>query len=229
MRDAEPPRQIPLDLGGMPALSRQDLVVGAANEAAVAFLDGWRSVPPHVVVLAGPPGSGKSHLATIWQAETGAMALRADTALTGPVSAPVLIDDADLPPRDENALFHLLNAARAAGQPVLLMARRFPAAWGIGLPDLASRLQAATTIELREPDDILLGAVIVKLFADRQVDVDPQVVQYLVRRIERSIATAISVVERLDRRSLETKSRITRQLAAGVLDAMDAGQGALDL
>jgi len=229
MRDRATPRQIPLDLAGAPALSRHDLVVGAANEAAVAFLDGWRAVPPHVAVLAGPPGAGKSHLAAIWRAENNASALRADAALAGPVTTPVLIDDADLPPRDEKALFHLLNAARAAGQPVLLTARRFPAAWGVALPDLASRLQAATTIELSEPDDLLLGAVIVKLFADRQVDVDPQVVQFLVRRIERSIATAIAVVDRLDRRSLETKARITRQLAASVLDAMDAGQAALDL
>ena len=123
----------------------------------------------------------------------------------------------------------LALACLVAGGHLLLVSRRFPAAWGVRLPDLASRLKAAPVVEIGEPDDMLLAGVITKLFADRQVAIEPLVVQYLVRRIERSLATAMRVVEKLDRRALEEKTRITRPLAASVLDAMDAGQGVLEL
>ena len=138
------------------------------------------------------------------------------------------IDDADQG-LDEHGLFHLINAARSAGTHILLTSRRFPSAWGVRLPDLVSRLQAAATVEILEPDDHLLAAVITKLFADRQVEVEPHVVQFLVRRIERSLSTAIDVVDRLDRAAMEQKSRITRALAAQTLNALDRGQIELDL
>ena len=111
---------------------------------------------------------------------------------------------------------------------MLLTARRFPAAWGVRLPDLASRLRAAATVEIHEPDDLLLAGVITKLFADRQIEVEANVVQFLVRRIERSLATAIRVVDRLDRAALEHKTRITRSLAAEAISAIDRGQAELE-
>ncbi len=229
---AEKPRQIALEFGGKPGQSREELVVSTANAEAVAMIDAWPNWPSEMVVIAGPVGSGKTHLASIWREEAGAFA--ADPASISPEvlsrveKGAVLIDDADSRSLDENGLFHLINAARAGGGHILLTASRFPAAWGVALPDLKSRLAAASTVEIREPDDMLLAGVITKLFADRQIEIDPLVVRYLVKRIERSLATAIGVVERLDRAALETKSRITRQLAASTLSAMDAGQGALD-
>src|SRR5690606_26287347 len=116
-----------------------------------------------------------------------------------------------------------------AGTSLLLTARRFPSAWGVRLPDLSSRLKAASIVEIQEPDDVLLAAVLTKLFADRQIDVEQHVVQYLVRRMERSLSSAMDVVARLDIAALEQKTRITRPLAAQVLAAMDAGQQRLDL
>jgi chromosomal replication initiation ATPase DnaA len=226
------PRQIPLDLGHRPGHSRDELVVSDANRQAVALVDGWPDWPATVVVLAGPAGSGKSHLASIWAASADAVSLEAaaiEAWVEGaPLDHPVVIDDADRG-LDEQGLFHLINAARAAGTNVLLTSRRFPAAWGVRLQDLASRLQAAATVEILEPDDHLLAAVITKLFADRQVDVEPHVVQFLVRRIERSLSTAIDVVDRLDRAALEHKGPITRALAAQTVNAMDRGQAALDI
>lgn len=232
MRDSAP-RQLPLDLGHVAGQSRDDLVVSEANREAVAMIDRWPDWPARVVVLAGPAGSGKSHLAAIWADR--AKAARFDTdALSQAVSAaasgtPVVVDDADGAGLDENGLFHLINAVREASTTLLLTSRRFAPAWGVRLPDLASRLNAAATVEIREPDDLLLAGVITKLFADRQIDVEPHVVQFLVRRIERSLATAISLVERLDRAALEQKSRITRSLAADVVSALDRGEPELRL
>jgi chromosomal replication initiation ATPase DnaA len=226
-------RQLPLDLDHASAMSRDDLVVSKANAVAADLIDRWPDWPSPVVVLAGPAGSGKSHLAAIWRELSGAAAVAPGSlgeALAGSAEhGPVLIDDIDGRPLDENGLFHLINAVRGAGTHLLLTSRRFPVAWGVKLPDLVSRLKAATVVEIGEPDDQLLAGVVTKLFADRQVDVEPNVIQYLVRRIERSLVTAISVVDRLDRAALEQKTRITRALAAQVIGALDEGQGELNL
>lgn len=222
------PRQIPLTLGHKPALGRDDLIVTPANAEAVSLIERWPDWPAAIVVLAGPAGSGKSHLASIWQEWSEAASVRADRLgrIADAPAGPVLVDGIGEEPFDEAALFHLLNAVRSSGTHLLLTSRRFPLAWGATLPDLVSRLRTAATVEVHEPDDALLEGVIAKLFADRQVDVEPQVVSYLARRIERSVATAIDVVDRLDRAALEEKSPITRPLAARVVSALDEGQGA---
>lgn len=228
----DPPRQLPLDLGHGTAYSRDDLIVSAANAEAVSLVDRWPEWPAPVVVLAGPAGAGKTHLASIWRARTAALAVdprRIGDGVADLGARPAVIDDIDASPVDEQGLFHLINAVRAGGTHLLLTARRFPAAWGVALPDLASRLKAAATVEIHEPDDLLLAGIITKLFADRQIQVEPHVVQYLVRRIERSLATAMRVVQRLDRLALERKMPITRALAAETVSALDEGQGEFDI
>lgn len=228
----DPPRQLPLDLGHGTAYSRDDLIVSAANAEAVSLVDRWPDWPAPVVVLAGPAGSGKTHLASIWRARAAALAVdprRIGDGVADLGARPAVIDDIDASPVDEQGLFHLINAVRAGGTHLLLTARRFPAAWGVALPDLASRLKAAATVEILEPDDLLLAGIITKLFADRQVQVEPHVVQYLVRRIERSLGTAMRVVQRLDRLALERKMPITRALAAETVSALDEGQGEFDI
>jgi chromosomal replication initiation ATPase DnaA len=222
------PRQLPLDLLHVEHLSRDDLVVTPANANAAALIDNWPDWPSPVVVLAGPPGCGKSHLAAVWRDEAGADTIDVSRLGSGPTMSgrPALIDGIGEKPFDQNGLFHLINAVRAGGSHLLLTTRLFPGAWRVTLPDLASRLKAATTVEIYEPDDALLMAVIAKLFADRQVEVDFSVVQYLVRRMERSLSTAITLVDRLDRAALEGGTRISRALAAQVLDALDESGGA---
>ena len=223
------PLQLPLDLAHSPGRSREDLVVSAANRAAVSYIDRWPDWTAPVTLLAGPPGSGKTHLASVWAGTSGAVAVDAagigDWLNRAPLARSVAIDDADAQGLDEDGLFHLINTIRAQGLTLLVTARRFPSSWGLRLPDLASRLKAATTVEILEPDDELLAGVIAKLFADRQVEVEPHVVQFLVRRIERSLSSAIEMVERLDRAALGEKGRITRALAATTLAAMEAGKG----
>ena len=223
------PRQLPLDFDHAPGYSRDDLVVSPANAEAVALVERWPDWPSPVMVLSGPTGAGKTHLAEIWRSVANAAASRADdlSRHIGSLGArPVLLDDVDGPGMDETGLFHLINHVRANGSHLLMTARRFPLAWGVQLPDLVSRLKAAPTVEIHEPDDMLLAGVITKLFADRQIEVDPAVVQYLVRRIERSLAAAIQVVGQLDRMALEQRSRITRTLAAEALGLMEEGRSA---
>ncbi|NMG38701.1 hypothetical protein GRZ55_05530 [Chelativorans sp. ZYF759] len=226
-------RQLPLDLANTDRQAREDLVVGASNEAAVALIDRWPDWPAPVVVLAGPSGSGKSHMGAVWRERSGAAILAprkiGEAALEAVLQGPVFLDDADAEGLDEEGLFHLINAVRGAGTHLLMTARRFPVSWPVGLADLQSRLKAAALVEIGEPDDALLCAIMAKLFADRQVEVEPHVIDFIVRRIERSLATAIAVVDRLDRLALERKSRISRALAGEVVNMLDAGQGALDL
>jgi len=224
------PRQLPLDLGHEPGHSRDDLIVSSSNMAAVDMVDRWPAWISPVVVLAGPAGSGKTHLAAIWKAETDAKVVDPNgIGATAGEAGPFLIDDIGDGPIDEAGLFHLINTVRQTGSSLLMTSRRWPAAWGVQLPDLLSRLKAATVVEIGAPDDTLLSGVLYKLFADRQIAVDPNVIGFLMSHIERSLSTANRVVERLDRTALERKSRITRALAASVLTAIDEGQATLDL
>ncbi|MGB8816896.1 MAG: DnaA regulatory inactivator HdaA [Rhizobiaceae bacterium] len=227
------PRQLPLDLAHEPGFSRDELIVSSSNQAAVALIDRWPDWNASLMVIAGPPGSGKSHLASIWAHNAQALAI--DPAAPGDLAnavesgANILIDGVGELPLDENALFHLINASREAGRFVLMTSRRWPSQWPIKLPDLMSRIKSAPMVEIAEPDDELLSGVLLKLFSDRQIIIDPLVVRYLVSRIERSLATAQDIVARIDRAALENQGRITRQLAASVLTEMDSGQKSLDL
>lgn len=222
---ANGPRQLPLVLPHEAARGREDFLHGSSNEAAFRFIDSWPNWAAPVAILAGPVGVGKTHLVHVWHEVSGCAVIGASDLTGDKVSelveaGAVAVEDAH-EGLDENALFHLLNAARERGALVLVTARTWPRSWGLTLPDLASRLRAATPIEMAEPDDDLLRRVLVKLFADRQVFVDPAVIEFLAVRMERSIAAAQVLVDALDRAALSVGRRITRPLAAEVLEAME--------
>ena len=223
------PRQMPLELAHATGFSRDELVVTPANQAAVTLVDSWPNWPASLMVLAGPPGSGKSHLAAIWAQKTDAKVVQGDALGSAQVQRNILIDGLGEVPIDETALFHLINTVRESGGSLLITSRRWPSQWPVKLPDLISRIKSAPTVEIAEPDDALLSGVITKLFADRQLVIEPHLVSYLVSRIERSLATAQNVVERLDNAALEAKSRISRQMASTVLTELDFGQKSFDL
>ncbi|MAM96171.1 chromosomal replication initiator DnaA [Parvibaculum sp.] len=216
-------RQLVLELGHRPASGREDFLVAPSNEAAVALIDSWPDWPDRIVALAGPEGSGKTHLAEVWRAASGAEMIAAEKLAKADIPALVakgaliLEDLATLDPAGERALFHLINLVRAEGASLLITARDPVARLPLKLPDLVSRLRALPGAELGAPDDALLSGILVKLFDDRQLRVTPQVVSYLASRIERSVAAARKIVEELDRTSLSGKRPITVPLAAEIL------------
>lgn len=217
------PRQLAFELGFRPASGREDFLVAPSNETAVALIDVWPDWPGPAAALSGPTGSGKTHLAEVWRAASGAARIEA-SALAGAdlptlVAARALIveDVGDLDDAGERALFHLLNLVKEEGAFLLLTVCEAPARLDVRLPDLASRLRALPHAELGAPDDALLSGVLVKLFDDRQLRVTEPLIAYLAARIERSIAVARDVVEALDRASLSGRRPITVPLAAEVL------------
>lgn len=219
-------RQLPLDLGHSPGHSRDHLVVSAENAAALGLIDSWPRWAAPVALLVGPAGSGKSHMLSIFREEHAAADAAADYEAAieaADAGRPIVLDDADAMRLDQTQLFHLINAVRSAQTTLLMTAQGFPPTWGLNLPDLISRLKAASVVEIAEPGDTLLSAVVMKLFADRQIEIEPHVVQFITRRIERSLAAAIAVVDQLDRTALEQRRPITRALAAEVLADRDAG------
>ncbi len=224
--------QLTIDLPVPAAVGRADFLVSGCNAAALGWIERWPDWPARAVVLHGPAGSGKSHLAQLWR-ERAAARLISGTALTAEGSPPpfagaggnVAIDDAERAP--ETALLHLYNAAIESGGNVLIVSARSPASWAIALPDLASRLRALPAAGIAAPDDALLAAVLVKHFADRQLRVAPGLIAYLLRRIERSFAAAAAIAAQLDKLGLRERGPITVPLARRLLDDRD-GQALSD-
>jgi chromosomal replication initiation ATPase DnaA len=220
------PRQLAFVLPHEENFTREDFLGGPANVAGLALVDSWPDWPNRVMLLLGPEGSGKSHLASIWAEQAGARvisahALRAAAVPGALATGALVVEDLKSPDVDERALFHLLNLAREDGAFVLITARTAPVALEIELQDLRSRLRAIPTVALLPPDDHLFRALIVKFCADRQLAVDEGVVGYLTTRIERSYAAARRVVQSLDAEALRLGRPVTRALAAELLRSND--------
>jgi chromosomal replication initiation ATPase DnaA len=209
------PRQLTIPLETPPLHTRAAFVESAANAQTLALLDRWPGWPGGVLALVGPEGSGKTHLATIWAAESGAARYKRGDDLTALAGRPVLVEDADR--AGDEALFHLINRAPTDGG-LLLTARTRPTAWHAALPDLRSRLNALTVAELGEPDDALLIAVLEALFREKLHRPAPDLYEYLLRRMPRSVAAAREMVRRLDQAAGEQGRPLNRLLAREVLD-----------
>ncbi len=212
-------KQIPFDLGHRAAHGREDFMIADCNAEAVAWIDGWREWPGQALILYGLPASGKTHLVQVWRAMSGAPAISA-TELAEPRlgDAALAIEDMDRV-SDEQSVLHTINALREGGGPLLLTGRTPPSLWNILLPDLRSRMLAINACAIELPDDQLLGAVMVKLFVERQLRVPEEVIQYLLPRMGRSLAAARSLVTAIDRLALQTSRSITVPLAREVLTA----------
>ncbi len=211
--------QLPLPFDQAPRYGLDDFMPSASNEAALAAVARWPDWPDRVILLVGPEGSGKSHLAHIWAGRADAVLL-APGDLDGDLDAlarrNAVIEDADRAGVPEAPLFHYLNLVRERRLSLLITAREQPAAWSLATRDLVSRLRLAPSVAIEPADDTLMRLVLVKLFADRQLSVDAALVDYLARRLDRSLDAARRAVVALDRASLDGNRRIGRALAAGL-------------
>lgn len=217
------PEQLPLELPVRPALGREDFLVTDANRLAVQSIEQWPDWPGGKLALIGETGAGKTHLTHVWASIANAEIISATQVHATDLPKHIAIEDvdrlADAPDRAarEEAIFHLYNAITAKGGTMLLTGSTPPARWDIALPDLASRLQTAGIARIEPPDDALFAALLVKLFADRQIKIKPALVTYLLPRIERSFAAAKQMVERLDREALAQGRKVSTGLAGEVL------------
>lgn len=211
--------QLALALPHRPALGRDDYLVGTSNAEAVGWLDRWPEWPAPALMLYGPPAAGKTHLCRVWQSMSGAVAIDPGALAAGSPpeligdAAAIVLDDLDAAladrPERQRAALHLYNLTVARGGTLLLTGRQPPRRWTITVPDLRSRLLAALAIGLGAPDDALIAGVLAKLFADRQLAVAPDVIHFLLARMERSFAAAREMVAALDRESLADRRQIT--------------------
>lgn len=219
--------QFALPFDHRPSLGGADFLVSSCNAGAVAWIDRWPDWSGPVLALVGPPASGKTHLASVFAARTGAMWVNlgqlaasapAELAASAP---PLIIDDAHGVAGDvvgERALFHLVNYLAGKTGRLLLGGILPPARWNVHLPDLASRLNALPVAEIGPPDDELMSALVVKLFADRQLQVGMDVVLFMVARMERSFEAASALVAAIDARALESRRAVTVPLAREVME-----------
>lgn len=221
----KPPAQLPLELVSPPGHGREDFLEAPGNAAALALLDSFPDWPARVVALVGPSGAGKTHVATMFAQSAGGRVLSARALTLAEVPAALAggalaLEDLEPGGFDEATLFHLLNLAKETGAHVLLTARTAPAGFSLATADLASRLRAIPTVEIAPADDALLAAVLVKLFADRQISVDEATLHYLLARMERSVSGAEALVAAIDRAALAARRPVTRALVAELMKAM---------
>jgi len=217
--------QIPLPLPHRPSLGGDDFLVAPCNADAVRWIDLWPDWPGPTLAVVGPAGSGKTHLASVWAAasgasfiDPGALARPEWHSVTG--DGALIVEDAHLLMGNEaceQALFHLLNRVHGSKGRLMFTGDVPPARWPVVLRDLRSRLSAIPVAEIGLPDDGLMAALLVKLFADRQIQVGVDVVRFLTARIERSFAAASGVVAAIDRRALAAGRAVTVPLARDVL------------
>lgn len=212
------PHQIPMNFQFRAATGQEDFLVTPANEDAVAWIDNWPDWPMRSLLLIGPSGSGKTHLAHVWQARNNARIIEARELhglgieeINALATHPLVVENIETG-LNEEVLFHLFNLVQEKDGSLLLTATAPPGGWGLTLADLSSRLGTIPVASIEEPDDALFAALVIKLFSDRQLAVTPDVVQYIVQRLERSFAEARRFVMRLDNSALAKKRKITISL-----------------
>ena len=228
MRNMGLNRQIPFDLGHRTAMGRDDFLIAPNNQDAVAWIDLWPEWPAPVLILYGPVASGKSHLAAVWGEKSNAACVKPDTLNDSSIrqiasaAKHVILEDADNligNVEGEKGLFHLYNLFKEEKRSILITLMEPPVRRSFAVPDLASRLRAAPAVAIREPDDVLLGSILVKLFNDRQLRVGQDVINYILSRMERSFEEARRIVEEADKRAMIEKRAVSVPLVKEILSA----------
>jgi chromosomal replication initiation ATPase DnaA len=220
-------QQLPLLLPHDAAMGADDFLVTPCNSEAAAWIDKWPEWPTHGLIVTGLPGSGKTHLMSLWLQKTGGSVVAADDLID--ITPPALMAETKCIALDnanffagnglaEKQLFHLFNFVKENKGFLLLTMATGAGQAGFELPDLRSRLLTLPVAALLPPDDELLEALIVKQFSDRQVAVDAGVVAYIASRAARDAASIRAIVQRLDLAALAEGCKITIPLARRILE-----------
>ncbi len=212
-------KQPPLPLSYRKATGIENFAVSPSNELAVAYLDNWPDWPGHALIIVGPEKSGKSHLGSIFASRTGGRVM-GPGQLHSRLKLPTMVIDDLGEGVDEEGLFHLINWTREQQIGLVLMTRQPVRQWNLQLPDLISSLQALPVAEIVQPDEPLMAALLVKQFRDRGLDVPPDVVEFLMPRLERHYARINAVVEAIDQMALEKRRPVTVPFVRQVLADM---------
>ena len=226
------PAQLPLDFDHRPAYGGEDFLVADSNREAVQWIDRWPDWPSPALVVFGPPGCGKTHLAEVFRHHADAVLMDhgelAENRPRDPAAAggAWVVEDADqfLAAYAPEPLFHLYNQVKEGGGGLFLTGRTPPSQWDFGLADLASRLKAAAAVSIGPPGDDLIAALLVKLFADRQLKVSADVIEYLLKRMERSFSAARKMVSAIDAAALAERREITVPLTRKVLESFTSAE-----
>jgi len=219
--------QLVLDLQHRESWDEAEFFITSRNEQALGLVKAWPDWHSPAAIIFGPPQSGKTYLAKIWQSRAGAQFLDPSELATHVWLAPygpLIVEDVDRGSFSETALFHLLNLAREHGSSLLLTANTPPGRWALALPDLRSRIRSYPAVEIQQPDEEHLAALLLKHFSDRQIEVAPEVISYLVTRMERSMAAAQRLTAHIDKLALSEHRKITRVFAAKVLRELSASE-----
>ena len=226
-----PAQQIPLEFPIRAAMGRDDFMVGESNQDAVKWIDRWPEWPAPALFITGPAASGKSHLAAVWQSRGEATSIKPQDLIENEAeilaqAAPnIMIDGVDPWLGDraaETTLFHLYNIMKEEGRTMLLTSRAAPSHIDFAIPDLASRFRAAPCATIKSPDDTLLQNIIVKMFSDRQIQINEDILKYLMPRIERSFKSISDIVAKSDELSLSKHRPITIPIIRDALIALQA-------
>lgn len=226
-------QQLTLDLGHRSALGRDDFLIAPGNQDAVSWIDMWPEWPAPVLVLHGPAACGKTHLAAVWKNLSQAASIDPSSLATTSADDILsrgqhfLIDPVDpwIGDREaETTLFHLYNLAKENRRTILMTMRTAPVRLAFAIPDLASRLRAAPSVAIQPPDEMLLGAVLVKMFNDRQINISEDVLNYVLPRMERSFASAREIVEKADQIALAEKKPVTIALIRHILTTQSSAE-----
>jgi chromosomal replication initiation ATPase DnaA len=217
-----PPRQLTFRWAHSPSFAPEDFLAAPSNREALNAIELWPNWAGRMLILAGPEGAGKSHLGTIWAGRSDAITLHGEALNEQSIAAcarasALLLEDADRAKQAEALFFHIVNTALQNEIWLLLTCRAAPDAWGLKTPDLLSRLRLAPVVRLASPDIELTEAVLLKLFSDRQLQVDPHVITHIALRIERSLGVAREIVAALDGEALTQGRRVTRAMARDAL------------
>lgn len=199
-----------------------DLVISNSNLMAYKLINSWPNWNSSVAAIIGATGAGKSHFANVWQKMSSAIIFKPNELKEANLAIiennSVLIENLEENSFIEEDLFHLFNSINQArihnqNQNILITCSNSPKNWKINLLDLASRLKTIIETYIEQPDDMLLEAILLKLFSDKQIIIDANVLSYIISNMERSFNFAIKLVELCDKYALEKHSKISKQIA----------------